>query len=167
MAIDCWSWIISSRPEIEPLVIEEMINAWQLTVELRLGMFSASGEEASALAKEEKDVLRPRPPPNIDAHRLWIKYLQERLDIAKHKSDFEIELFFTLMHRTLAMQTARLNDAWLSRHVSCVGLRFRFGISSVSRGIRYFLWAQKKIFILSFFLGKKLFFFSGMYAGKS
>lgn len=74
VAIDCWSWIISSRPEIEPLVIEEMINAWQMTVELRLGMFSETdADEPSALAKGERDVLAPRPPPNIDAHRIWIK----------------------------------------------------------------------------------------------
>lgn len=30
VAIECWSWIISSRPDIEPLVLEEMLNAWQI-----------------------------------------------------------------------------------------------------------------------------------------
>lgn len=94
IAIECWSWIISSRPDIEPLVVEEMINAWQMTVELRLVMFSSKMDEPNPLAKEEKDELKPRPPANIDAHRVWIKYFQERLDIAKNKSDFENELFF-------------------------------------------------------------------------
>lgn len=54
------------------------------------------------------------------------------MDIAKYKSDFEIELFFNLMHKTLAMQTSKLHDSRLSRHVSCVGLRFRFLVMALS-----------------------------------
>lgn len=132
VAIDCWSWIISSRPDTEPLVIEEMINAWQMTVDLRLGMFSETQMEPNPLAKEEKDVLKPRPPSSIDAHRIWIKYFQERLDIAKYKSDFEVELFFNLMHKTLAFPTEKLSDPCLNRHISCVGLRFRFLVMALS-----------------------------------
>lgn len=76
-AIECWSWVVSSRgATLEPLVSEEMLNAWQMSVDLRLGMFSETLREPNPLAKEEKDVLKPNPPPNIDAHRCWIKYLQ-------------------------------------------------------------------------------------------
>jgi phosphatidylinositol 4-kinase len=131
-AIDCWSWIISSRPELEPLVVEEMLNAWQMSVDLRLGMFSAQVHEPHPLAKEEQDVLKPDPPPNLNTHRVWIKYLQERLEIAKYKSEFETELFFNLMHKSLAFLTytdagnSQMDDSMLNRHVSCVGLRFRF-----------------------------------------
>ena len=132
VAIECWSWIISSRPDVEPLVAEEMINAWQMTVDLRLGMFSPTVDEPNPLAKEEKDELKPRPPTNIDAHRIWIKYFQERLDIAKNKSDFENELFFNLMHKTLSFATDKMNDSCLNRHVSCVGLRFRFLVMALS-----------------------------------
>jgi len=132
VAIECWSWVISSRIDVEPLVVEEMVNAWQMTVDLRLGMFSPTVEEPNPLAKEEKDELKPRPPANIDAHRVWIKYFQERLDIAKNKSDFENELFINLMHKTLAFATERLNDSCLNRHVSCVGLRFRFLVMALS-----------------------------------
>lgn len=132
VAIECWSWIISSRPDIEPLVVEEMINAWQATVDLRLGMFSARIDEPNPLAKEEKDELKPRPPLNIDAHRVWIKYFQERLDIAKNKSDFENELFFNLMHKSLSFATDKFDDSCINRHVSCVGLRFRFLVMALS-----------------------------------
>ena len=132
VAIECWSWIISSRPDTEPLVVEEMINAWQMSVDLRLGMFNETLIEPNPLAKEEKDLLRPNPPPNIDAHRIWIKYFQERLDIAKYKSDFEIELFFNLMHKTLSFTAEKINDSCLNRHVSCVGLRFRFLVMALS-----------------------------------
>ncbi len=137
VAIECWSWIISSRPDIEPLVVEEMLNAWQMTVDLRLGMFAPVRDEPNPLAKEEKDVLKPQPPENIDAHRIWLKYLQERLDIAKNKSDFENELFVNLVHKTLAFSSntgdsSRLDDSCLNRHVSCVGLRFRFLVMALS-----------------------------------
>lgn len=76
VAIECWSWMISARPDIEPLIVEEMINAWQMTVELRLGMFCEAIEEANPLAKCETDELKPQPPANINAHRVWIKYFQ-------------------------------------------------------------------------------------------
>lgn len=132
VAIECWSWIISSRLDTEPLVVEEMINAWQMSVDLRLGMFSEPVNEPNPLAKEEKDILKPRPPENISAHRVWIKYLQERLDIAKYKSEFEIELFFNLMHKTLSFSAERIDDSCLNRHVSCVGLRFRFLVMALS-----------------------------------
>ena len=125
--IDCWSWMTSSRPEIEPLVVEEMLNAWQMSADLRLGMFAEYVAEPNPLAKEERDVLKPAPPVNADTHRVWIRYVQERLDIAKYKSDFETELFFNMLHKTLAFSvTERLEDSALNRHVSCVGLRFRF-----------------------------------------
>jgi phosphatidylinositol 4-kinase len=132
VAIESWSWIISSRPDIELLVVEEMTNAWQMTVELRLGMFCETREEPNPLAKAEKEELKPQPPPNINAHRIWIKYFQERLDIAKYKSEFETELFFNLMHKTLAFSMERIEDACLNRHVSCVGLRFRFLVMAIS-----------------------------------
>lgn len=131
-AIECWSWIISARGQtLEPLVSEEMINAWQMSVDLRLGMFSPTVHEPNPLAKEENDVLKPQPPPNIDAHRCWIKYLQERLDIAKYKSELELELFYALMHKTLSFSANTL-DSTFNRHVSCVGLRFRFLVMALS-----------------------------------
>ncbi|CAF0782495.1 unnamed protein product [Brachionus calyciflorus] len=132
VAIDCWSWIISSRPDIEQLVIEEMLNAWQMSSDCRLGMFHMAINEPNPLAKEEKDILKPLPPPGIEAHRVWIKYLQERFEIAKYKSDFEIELFYNLMHKTLAFSCEKLNDSALNRHISCVGLRFRYLIIAIS-----------------------------------
>lgn len=131
-AVECWSWVISSRGrDLEPLVCEEMLNAWQMSVDLRLGMFSRPIREPNPLAKEEQDVLKPQPPPDIDAHRCWIKYLQERLDIAKYKSELELELFYTLLHKTLSF-SVDLHDSTFNRHVSCVGLRFRFLVMALS-----------------------------------
>ena len=94
MAIECWSWIISSRPDIEPLIVEEMINAWQMTCDLRLGMFAETIEEPNPLAKEEKDELKPRPPANINAHRIWIKYFQVLLKI-----DYDHNRIYTKINR--------------------------------------------------------------------
>ena len=126
VAIDCWSWLISSRSDIEQLVVEEMLNAWQMTADQRLGMFHKPIMEPNPLAKEENDVLKPEPPVGVDSHRVWMKYFQERFDIAKYKSDFEIELFLNLMHKSLSFSCEKLSDTAINRHVSCVGLRFRY-----------------------------------------
>jgi phosphatidylinositol 4-kinase len=107
-------------------VVEQMLNAWQLSADLRLGMFAPMPVEPDPLAKEEHDVLRPRPPAHIDAHRLWIRYLQERLDIAKYKSALQLELFYHMMLKTLAFAGHRVDDSAINRHVSCVGLRYRY-----------------------------------------
>ena len=132
VAIECWSWLISARPTLEPLVVEQMLNAWQLSADLRLGMFAPPVLEPDPLAKQEHDTLRPRPPPHIDAHRVWIRYLQERLDIAKYKSALQFELFYHMMHKTLAFASQRVDDSAINRHVSCVGLRYRYLIMALS-----------------------------------
>lgn len=126
VAIDCWSWLISSRSDIEELVVEEMLNAWQISADLRLGMFHFIIDEPDPLAKKENDILKPEPPFGVEAHRVWIKYFQERYDIAKYKSEFELELFLNLMHKTLSFCRENLSDSALNRHISCVGLRFRY-----------------------------------------
>lgn len=130
VAIECWSWIASAKPEIEFLVVEEMINAWQMTVDLKTGMFIDAMQDPDPLAPEEKDVLKPRPP-DTDAHRIWINYLQERLDTAKYNNDLEIELFFNLMHKSLAFSIEN-RDSCINRHVSVVGLRFKFLLMGLS-----------------------------------
>ncbi len=130
VAIECWSWISSSRTEIESLMVEEMLYAWQMTVDMKLGMFQENVHEPNPLAPGEKDVLKPMPP-DTDAHRIWINYFQERLDTAKYNNDLEIELFVNLMHKSLAFSIEN-RDFCINRHVSVVGLRFRFLVMGLS-----------------------------------
>lgn len=53
------------------------------------------------------------------------------MDIAKYKSELELELFYTLMHKTLSF-SSDTSDSTFNRHVSCVGLRFRFLVMALS-----------------------------------
>lgn len=53
------------------------------------------------------------------------------MDIAKYKSELELELFYTLMHKTLSF-SVNMSDSTFNRHVSCVGLRFRFLVMALS-----------------------------------
>ena len=130
VAIECWSWIASAKSDIEFLMVEEMINAWQMTVDLKLGMFAENVKDPSPLAPDEKGIHKSNIP-NTDAHRIWINYLQERLDTAKYNNDLELELFYNLMHKSLGFSLQN-RDSSINKHVSVVGLRFRFLLMGLS-----------------------------------
>ena len=130
VAIECWSWIASAKSDIEFIMVEEMINAWQMTVDLRLGMFQSDDTDEKALSSSQREIFKATLP-NTDAHRLWLNYFQERLDTAKYNSSLEIELFFNLMHKSLAFSIHNL-DSCINKHVSVVGLRYRFLLMGLS-----------------------------------
>ncbi len=85
-----------------------MTAAWQFAFERRMGLFSTEkDEEASVsssstdttgscssnpLAVSEDSVLRP-VAPTVEPHDLWIRFLIERIEIAKHCSQDQVELF--------------------------------------------------------------------------
>lgn len=85
-----------------------MTAAWQFAFESRMGLFSTEkDEEASVsssstdttgscssnpLAVSEDSVLRP-VAPTVEPHDLWIRFLIERIEIAKHCSQDQVELF--------------------------------------------------------------------------
>lgn len=124
VAIECWSWISSAKRSINSLVFEEMINVWQMSVDLSLGMFSPTECEPDPLAPEECEELKPNAPV-IDAHRNLLYYFQERLESARTNSELEIELFIQMMHKSLAFSLDN-RDSCINKHVSVVGLRFKF-----------------------------------------
>ena len=68
--------------------LQEMISAWHSTQHLKLGLFSDTEAHWSPLAPDEKSKkdMRPFKPENIEAHDLWIKFIQERIEIAKYCS---------------------------------------------------------------------------------
>ena len=76
-----------------------MSAAWQYAFEKRMGLFAVEDEDAvvSPLAVHEGAVLLP-PAPMVEPHDLWIRFLIERIEIAKtlqsRSGEFPLQLNF-------------------------------------------------------------------------
>ncbi|KAG7162490.1 Phosphatidylinositol 4-kinase alpha-like [Homarus americanus] len=119
----CWQWILSARHDLTLPFMQEMISAWQDSVDRRLGLFSRQPEEVNPLAAYEGCKLEPHVP-QVGAHDLWIKFISERIEIAKYDSDAQVAMFAGMFHRTLHM-TVGNPDSKINRHIGALGTRFR------------------------------------------
>ena len=85
-------------------LLQEMVAAWHAARAARLGLFSLDPEEQDeVLAPTEDMVLRPAPPLT-EPHDIWIKFLQERIEVAKYCSQDQISVYCDLLQRTLDIQ---------------------------------------------------------------
>ena len=142
-AVECWQWIISARPDLEFCFLQEMSAAWQYAFEKRMGIFAVEDEDSvvSPLAVHEGSVLKPEAPL-AEPHDLWIRFLIERIEIAKHCSQDQvicIILFFSSVYLNKNLQVelfAQMFDVTLpfdvgsrrprmSRHPAAAGTRYR------------------------------------------
>ena len=136
--------MLSARPDLELVFLQEMISAWHSTQHLKLGLFSDAEAEACPLAPDEisKKWMKPFKPENIEAHDLWIRFIQERIEIAKYCSQEQIFMFSHMLQRTLDIAVGRKRlgrhghrDKMLptmNRHITTVGTRFRLLICGMS-----------------------------------
>ncbi|EEB20254.1 Phosphatidylinositol 4-kinase alpha, putative [Pediculus humanus corporis] len=122
-AVECWSWLMTARPDLELRFLQEMFSAWQYTVDKKLGLFSKEINEISPLACHEGCVLEPKPP-FVKPHDIWVQYLAEIVETAKYNSQEIVEMVVTLLHRSLPITVGATNNH-PNRHVSAVGVRFR------------------------------------------
>ena len=62
--------------------------------------------------------LRPCPPAT-EAHDVWIKFLQERIEVAKYCSQDQISVYCDLLQRTLDIQVGQTVYSLIVLMYSC------------------------------------------------
>ncbi|KAL4223436.1 Phosphatidylinositol 4-kinase alpha [Mactra antiquata] len=122
-AVACWEWILAAKPQWSTEFLCEMAAAWQLTIDRKLGIFRADPPRPDPLAKTEGQVLHP-DSPYVAPHHIWTKFLQERLEISRYSSINEVNIFVTLINKSLLLSVGK-NPSLISRHPAALGTRLR------------------------------------------
>ncbi|XP_063926768.1 phosphatidylinositol 4-kinase alpha isoform X5 [Zophobas morio] len=122
-AVECWQWLITSKPELEIRFLQEMVSAWNCTVQKRIGLFSTSQPLTSPLAAYEGARLEP-DPPFVKPHGIWVQFICELVETVKYSSYEKVEMLASLIHRSLAMCVGA-DPPCQTRSVSAIGVRFK------------------------------------------
>ncbi|KAK3587139.1 hypothetical protein CHS0354_006780 [Potamilus streckersoni] len=122
-AVSCWEWLLAARPDSTNEFMCEMAAAWQLTIDMKLGIFREDSSRLDPLAKAEEDILEPNAP-NTTPHQIWSKFLTERVEVAKYSSVNQVSIMMSLLNKSLLINVGR-NPGLISRHPAAIGPRIR------------------------------------------
>ncbi|EGD73415.1 Pik4ca protein [Salpingoeca rosetta] len=115
-AVACWSWLVSSRPEMETRILCAMEAAWSWTIENRVGLFSS--DHGHSQGREEVFEADMRADP---AHEqpvgLWLSFLIERFTVIAPRSLSQSQLITSMVVAALraAPSVCRQASFWESR----------------------------------------------------
>ncbi|BFZ04518.1 hypothetical protein BsWGS_07556 [Bradybaena similaris] len=123
VAVMCWEWMLSARPEFTVEFLCLMVSAWQVCADMKLGIFAPDEPRPDPLAKAEGQNLSPNPPV-VGPHNIWTKFLQERVEIAKYSDSAQIQIVLSLLNKSLSVNVGR-RPSIVSRHTAAIGPRFR------------------------------------------
>jgi len=115
-------WISSAKSEFDELVSIEMVAAWQGTIDSGLGIFAEAAVTGHVLAFSESISIEPNPP-NVKPHLLWIKYLQETLEMVKMTRSGYTRSIISLLLNTFPCAIPGSSSNLISRDVSAAAAR--------------------------------------------
>ncbi|GAA6000790.1 1-phosphatidylinositol 4-kinase STT4 [Rhodotorula paludigena] len=125
---EIWTWIADARPELEPRVVADMLEAWAGTIEKQQGLFSRSLDVETPLNQEtqytptDKDELTRT---YLLANRLFVPmislldFLSSRFQAFRYRSADLVHATFRFLVRVFE------STAGFSRHPLSRELRFR------------------------------------------
>ncbi|KAL1309165.1 hypothetical protein HN51_051848 [Arachis hypogaea] len=121
-----WTWLVSAAPQLGPLVLAELVDAWLWTIDTKRGLFAAGERYSGPYAKLKPHLSpgEPEMPPGNDpveqiiAHRLWLGFLIDRFEAVRHQSVEQLLLFGRMLQGTTKLP-------WnFSRHPAATGAFF-------------------------------------------
>lgn len=101
-----WTWLLAAAPQLGPLILAELVDAWLWTVASKRGLFAAGIDNSGPAAQLRPHLAAgvPNPPPSRDpvegimAHRLWLGFLLDRFEVS-----LEVNMTSTVMSSVLAI----------------------------------------------------------------
>ncbi|ESO97694.1 hypothetical protein LOTGIDRAFT_103639 [Lottia gigantea] len=129
-SVACWEWLLSARPNLSTEFLCEMAAAWQMSVDLKLGIFEEDQPIPDPLAKKEGVDLAPQPPYTAP-HAIWTRFLMERIEIAKYSNSVHVDILLSLLNKSLPVGVGK-TPAIISRHPAAIGPRTRLLIMGLS-----------------------------------
>ncbi|KAI3774770.1 hypothetical protein L1987_49332 [Smallanthus sonchifolius] len=103
-----WTWLVSAAPQLGPVVLAELVDAWLWTIDTKRGLFASdtrySGPAATLrphLSPGEPQSLPEKDPvQQIQAHKLWIGFFIDRFEVVQHDSIVQLLLLGRMLQAT-------------------------------------------------------------------
>ncbi|KAF5787480.1 putative 1-phosphatidylinositol 4-kinase [Helianthus annuus] len=121
-----WTWLVSAAPQLGPVVLAELVDAWLWTIDTKRGLFASDVRYSGPAAKLRPHLSpgEPQSPPETDpvqqiqAHKLWIGFFIDRFEVVQHDSIVQLLLLGRMLQATTKLP-------WkFSRHPAAAGTFF-------------------------------------------
>ncbi|KAI3803662.1 hypothetical protein L1987_31821 [Smallanthus sonchifolius] len=103
-----WTWLVSAAPQLGPVVLAELVDAWLWTIDTKRGLFASDTRYSgpAATLRPHLSPGEPQSPPEkepvqqIQAHKLWIGFFIDRLEVVQHDSVVQLLLLGRMLQAT-------------------------------------------------------------------
>ncbi|CAA6664833.1 unnamed protein product [Spirodela intermedia] len=121
-----WTWLVTTAPQLGPLVLAELVDAWLWTIDTKRGLFASDVRYSGPTAKlrphlisgEPEALPEKDPVEGIIAHRLWLGFFIDRFEVIRHDSVEQLLLLGRMLQGTMK------SPFHFSHHPAAVGTFF-------------------------------------------